>query len=40
MLLYLRNKDRLYLVSASCDDIDWDDEVRFFRGEDCFSPDV
>ncbi|MDC3080497.1 benzoyl-CoA-dihydrodiol lyase, partial [Rhodospirillaceae bacterium] len=39
--LFAEQADRLGLVSASCDDIDWDDEVRLFLEErTSFSPDA
>ena len=39
--IFAEQADRLGLVSASCDDIDWDDEVRLFLEErTSFSPDA
>ena len=39
--IFAERADRLGLVSASCDDIDWDDEVRLFLEErTSFSPDA
>ena len=39
--IFAKQADRLGLVSASCDDIDWDDEVRLFLEErTSFSPDA
>ena len=39
--MFAKQADRLGLVSASCDDIDWDDEVRLFLEErTSFSPDA
>lgn len=39
--IFAEQADRLGLVSTSCDDIDWDDEVRLFLEErTSFSPDA
>ena len=39
--IFAEQADRLGVVSASCDDIDWDDEVRLFLEErTSFSPDA